>query len=104
MTGSDTLHLEILGGVTCQLENLCKDGKRTEKRRSVFRFYLDDAELERYLKLTSSEVLEDGSRVDSGGSTNTTVGGRAALQETMDTTDRELETCRRETNDKIGGG
>ena len=41
--------------------------------------------------LTSGEVLKDGGRVDGSGGTNTTIGGRAALQETMDTTDRELK-------------
>jgi hypothetical protein len=31
MTGSDTLHLKILGGVTCQLEYLCRKLKRKGK-------------------------------------------------------------------------
>lgn len=61
VAGSDTLDLEVLGGVASKLEHL------------------------------SSEVLEDGSRVDGGGGTDTAVGRGAALQEAVDTADRELK-------------
>ena len=45
---------------------------------------------------TSSQVLQDGGGVDSSGGTNTTVGGGAALQQTVNTTDGELEACKEE--------
>jgi len=63
MAWGDTLHLQILGGVSCQFQNL------------------------------SGEVFEDGGGVDGSGGTDTAVGGSTALQETMDTTDWELEAC-----------
>jgi hypothetical protein len=55
-------YLQILRGISCKLENL------------------------------SSEILKDSSRVNSSRSTNTSVSRRARLQETMDTTNRKLET------------
>jgi len=72
VTGSDTLHLQILGGVACQLENL------------------------------SSQVLEDGGRVDGSGGTDATVGGGAVLQVPMDTTDGELKTGARRSRHGLG--
>ena len=61
MAGCDPLHLEILGGVTSQLEDL------------------------------SSEVLHDGGQIDGGTSTNT--GGVVSLaEETVNTSNGELET------------
>jgi hypothetical protein len=62
MAGGDTLHLEILGGVTRQLEHL------------------------------SREVLEDGGGVDGGRGSDPSVGGGASLEQTVDTSDRELES------------
>jgi len=62
VTGSDTLHLQILGSVACQLEDL------------------------------SCQVLEDGCRVDGGGGADTSVRGGPVLQVPVDTTHRELET------------
>ena len=46
---------------------------------------------------TSGQILQDSGRVHCSGGTDTTVGGRTALQETMDTTHRELKAC----NDRI---
>ena len=60
MTGCDPLHLEILGGVTSQLEDL------------------------------SSEILQDGGAVHSGGGTNTPSGEAPALEMTMDPGKREV--------------
>ena len=54
MSGGDPLHLEILGGVTGQLEDL------------------------------SGEVLQDGGGVHSSGGSNTTGRKAAALQVTVD--------------------
>ena len=39
----------------------------------------------------SSEVLQDGGRVDGSGGTDTAVRGGSALQVTVDTSDGELE-------------
>jgi len=61
VTRSDTLHLQVLRSVASQLENL------------------------------SGQVLEDGGGVDGGGGADATVGGRAVLQVTVDTTHGELE-------------
>ena len=52
--GSDPLDLEILGGISSQLEDL------------------------------GSEILEDGGAVDGSGGSNTTCGETAALQVTVD--------------------
>lgn len=51
VAGSNTLHLQILGGIAGQLEHL------------------------------SSQVLQDGSGVHRGGGTNTTVGGGTSLEQ-----------------------
>ena len=61
MSWGDSLHLQVLGSVTCELENL------------------------------SGEVFEDGSAVDSGGSTNSRVGTDSALKESVDSSDWELK-------------
>ncbi|GMR48248.1 hypothetical protein PMAYCL1PPCAC_18443, partial [Pristionchus mayeri] len=71
MSGSDSLHLQILRGVSGQLENL--------KR----------------------EIFQNGSRVDSSSGTNTSVGGSSLLEESVDTTDRELQTSSRRTRDHL---
>lgn len=57
----DTLHLEILGSVACQLENL------------------------------SGKVLEDSCAVDGSCGTDTAIGRAAELKVAVDTTDGELE-------------
>lgn len=62
VTRRDTLHLQILGRVAGQLENL------------------------------SGQVLEDGSGVDGGRGSDASVAGRAVLQVPMDTTDGELKS------------
>ena len=62
VTGGDTLHLKILTGITGKLENL------------------------------SGQVLHDGRSIDGGGGTNTLLGVNAGLQETVNTTDGELQT------------
>merc|ERR1711997_1287863 len=62
MAGSDTLDLQILGGVTCQLQNL------------------------------SSQILEDSGRVNGSGGTHTTMGCCAVLQMPMNTTDGKLKS------------
>ena len=60
VTGRDPLHLEILAGVSSELEHL------------------------------SGEVLEDGRRVDGGRSTNTAASADPALEEPVDSANREL--------------
>lgn len=60
VAGGDTLDLQVLRGVTGELENL------------------------------SSQVLEDGSRVDGSSGTDTTTSVAAVLEEAVDTTDGEL--------------
>ena len=54
VSGSDSLDLEILGGISCQLEDL------------------------------GCEVLQDGGAVDGGRGSNTTCGETATLQVTVD--------------------
>lgn len=60
MAGVDTLNVHILGGVSGKLEQL------------------------------GGQVLEDGSRVNGGGGSDTASSVGALLQETMDTSDGEL--------------
>ena len=62
VTGRDTLHLKILAGVSGKLQHL------------------------------GGQVLHDGRSVDSGGGTHTLLAVHTSLQETVDTTDRELQT------------
>ena len=62
MAGSDTLHLQILGGVASQLKHL------------------------------GSQVLQDSAGVHSSGGTHTLVVAHTLLQETVNTTYRELQT------------
>ena len=62
VTRRDTLHLKILASITSKLQDL------------------------------SSQVLHDGRSVHGGGSTNTLLRVDASLQETVNTTDRELQT------------
>ena len=57
---SDSLDLQVLGGVTCELENL------------------------------SGEVLKDGSAVNSGGGSDSAVGTDSRFQESVDSSDGEL--------------
>jgi hypothetical protein len=65
MAGSDALDFEILGRIAGQLQHF------------------------------GSQVLEDGGAVDSSRSTDTAVGREAALEESVDTTDRELQASTR---------
>lgn len=73
----DTLNVHILGGVSGKLEQL------------------------------GSQVLEDGSRVNGSGGSNAASSVRALLQETVDTSDGELQPCgaptksRRQVNTKL---
>ena len=60
MSGGDSLHFEILGGVASQLEHL------------------------------SSQVLQDGRTVDSSCGAHTTMTGGPAFQMTMNTSHGEL--------------
>ena len=62
VTGSYSLHLEILASVSSELQNL------------------------------SGQVLEDSSSVDGAGSTDAAVRADSALQESVDSSDRELRT------------
>ena len=77
VTGSDSLHLEILASVASELKNL------------------------------SSEVLEDGGRVDGRSRTNATVRAHSALQESVDSSNWELKdntkgrTCTRVTTNIV---
>jgi len=62
MSGGDSLDFEILGSISCQLQNL------------------------------SSQVLEDGRAVDSGSGSDTTVTGGPGLEMSVDTANRELKS------------
>lgn len=61
MARGDTLDLEVLGGVSSQLEDFGR------------------------------QVLQNGGRVHGGGGSDTSVGRGAALEHAVDTTDRELQ-------------
>lgn len=71
VTGCDTLHLEILRGVSSQLEHL------------------------------SGQVLEDSGRIDGGSRSDTAMSGRPRLQMSVDTTDRELKTGTGGSRDRL---
>ncbi len=60
MSWSNSLDLQVLGGVTCELKDLC------------------------------GQVLEDSSSVHGGGSSNSGVGCDSALQESVDSSHWEL--------------
>lgn len=60
--GCDTLHLQVLAGVTGELEHF------------------------------GAKVLHDGRGVDGSSGTDTLLGVDTVLEETVDTTDRELKT------------
>ena len=55
----------------------------------------------RYKSHLSSQVLEDSSRVDSGGSSDTSVRSRALLEETVDSSHGELQTGASRTGDHL---
>jgi len=109
VAGGDTLHLQILGGVACQLKHLC-----TPKAVQLQSYVSDQDTCTNSgnwslikMQLTSGEVLQDGGGVDGCGGTDTAVGGGAALQQTMDTTHRELEACRHRSwqgDQRVSGG
>ena len=61
VTRSDSLHLEVFASVASELENL------------------------------SSEVLEDGGRIDGGCSTDAAACANSTLEEPVDSSDRELD-------------
>ena len=61
VTRSDSLHLKVLGGVSCKFEDL------------------------------SGEVLKDSCSVNGGRGTNTAVGAHSALQESVDSSNGELK-------------
>jgi len=62
MSGRDPLHLQVLRGVSCELKDL------------------------------GGQVLEDGSGVDGRGGSDSAVGADSALQESVDSSDGELES------------
>jgi hypothetical protein len=62
MTRRDTLHFQVLGRITSQFQDLC------------------------------SQILEDGGRVDSSGRSDSLRIVDGIFEETMNTTDGELET------------
>ena len=70
---SDSLHLEVLASVASELENL------------------------------SGEVLKDSCRVDSGSGTNTAASADSALEEPVDSTDRELDKNKKDRLARVGG-
>jgi len=74
MARSDSLHLEILGGITSQLEHL------------------------------GSQVLQNGGRVDSGGGSHAPMAGGALLQEAVDAAHWELEASPSTSGDHLGLG
>jgi hypothetical protein len=61
VTGGDALHLEVLAGVACELKNL------------------------------SGEVLKDGGRVDRRSGADAAAGVDSALEEPVDSSNRELK-------------
>ena len=72
VTGRDTLHLEVARGVAGELHHL------------------------------SAQVLEDRGGVHGSSRTDTVVGVNAGLEETVDTTDGELETSAHGAGDGLG--
>ena len=60
MSWSNSLHLQVLGGVACKLKDLC------------------------------GQILEDSSSVHGGGSSDSRVGCDSALQESVDSSHWEL--------------
>lgn len=62
VSGGDSSHLEVLWGIACKLENF------------------------------SSQILQNSSSVNGGGWTDSVLGWDSALQESVDSTDRELKT------------
>ena len=102
VAGGDTLHLQVLGGVAGQLQNLEneREGFQTFARHVTF---LTIRQCERYPHL-SSQVFEDGGAVDGGGGSDASVRGGAVLQVPVDTAHRELETRARRSRDGLGLG
>ena len=92
MARGDTLHFKILGGVTSQLENLC-DVYQGFLGESIAIISQHKYNCDKQGFLTGSQVLQNSGSVHCGGGTNTAVGSGTALQQTMNTTNRELEAC-----------
>lgn len=77
-----------------------RPSKVSERERAHIETQAQASENERHLRGVASQledlggqVLQHGSTVHGGGGTNTAVGGHTGLEETVDTTDRELR-CR----------
>jgi hypothetical protein len=88
MAGSDTLHLQVLGRVSGQLQNF---GSQVLETKNQINY------------LNSSKILH-GSGVDSGSGSDTSVRSGALLQETMDSTDWELQTSTLTSRDHFALG
>ena len=100
MPGSDTLHLQILGGIASQLKNLQMKYVNIELVwitslyvsffSGLFSTSLCSKPFHKiYL---SGQVFKDGSRVNGSGSSDTSMWSSSVLQVTMDTSDGELKT------------
>ena len=93
----DTLHLQILGRVAGQLEDLNREIRACYQRNIMTS---PEFELDNFVFINkctynwaylSSEVLEDGSAVHGGGGTDTAVRGGPVLQVTVDPAHGELK-------------
>ena len=102
VAGGDTLHLQVLGGVAGQLQNLENEMEGFETFAPSRDIFNDKTvrQCERYPHL-SSQVLEDGGTVDRGGGSDASVRGGAVLQVPVDTAHRELETRARRSRDGL---
>ena len=83
MSWGDSLHFQILGCISRQFQNLLNRSITLSDNSNEHRWITRDTYF-------SSQVFEDGCRVDGGGSTNSSVARGSVLQVSVDTTNREL--------------
>lgn len=96
MAGSDSLHFQILRGIASQLEHLIP--------YYIIISYINDNRFLNQLKSRSDlsgKILKDGSRIDGGSRSDTTVRCGPLLEESMDSSHRELESRSSRTGDHL---
>lgn len=92
MTGSDTLDFEVLGGVLVEKEiSHVSNRWNANWRRSQRTRWIGVATYACKFEDFSGQVLENGGDIDGGLGSNTHLVLSVGLQETLDTTARELE-------------
>ena len=97
VTGSDTLHLQVFGGISRQLQNLLKYETKLSQGHSCKQRNMLSQICKVGRAYFSSEVLKDGSTVHSCCGANATMAGCAGLQVSVDTTHWELSGSRHKT-------